>query len=194
MAIIGLDNLYYAKITEDENGQETYDSPKKLAKAIKVGLSVEISEAILYADNGAAETVKAFKSGKLKLEIDKIGTDAARDLTGAEVDSKGVLVYSGENNAPYVAIGFRAKNSDGKYRYFWLYKTKFAVPGTDVETQGDSINFQTPTIEGTILQREKPAGTDRHPWKVEATEGDTNLDDSVISGWFTSVYEPTFTA
>jgi len=27
MATIGLDRLYYAKITEDANGDETYDTP-----------------------------------------------------------------------------------------------------------------------------------------------------------------------
>ena len=32
MATIGLDKLYYAKITEDETGNETYETPKTLAK------------------------------------------------------------------------------------------------------------------------------------------------------------------
>ena len=32
MATIGLDMLYYAKITEDENGNETYGSPKNSPK------------------------------------------------------------------------------------------------------------------------------------------------------------------
>ena len=48
MATIGLDKLYYAKITEAENGDETYDAPKQLAKAISVDLSIELAEATLY--------------------------------------------------------------------------------------------------------------------------------------------------
>jgi phi13 family phage major tail protein len=55
MATIGLDRLYYAKITENENGEETYDTPVPLAKAITAELSVELAEATLYADDGAAE-------------------------------------------------------------------------------------------------------------------------------------------
>ena len=53
MATIGMDKLYYAKITEDENGNETYDTPKVLAKAMKADLSVELAEArkILNARN-----------------------------------------------------------------------------------------------------------------------------------------------
>lgn len=62
MATIGLDKLYYSKITENELGEETYDAPQVLAKAMTADLSVELNEATLYADDGAAEVVKEFKS------------------------------------------------------------------------------------------------------------------------------------
>ena len=52
MATIGLDKLFYAPITEDENEEETYGTPVQLAKAISVELSVELAEAVLYADDG----------------------------------------------------------------------------------------------------------------------------------------------
>ena len=45
MATIGLDKLYYAKITEAENGEETYGKPTQLAKAMSADLSVELAEA-----------------------------------------------------------------------------------------------------------------------------------------------------
>ena len=60
MATIGLDKLYYADITEDEDGDETYGTPKVLAKAISADLSIELAEAILYADDGASEVVPGF--------------------------------------------------------------------------------------------------------------------------------------
>ena len=41
MATIGLDKLFYAKITEDESGDETYATPVQLAKAMTADLSVE---------------------------------------------------------------------------------------------------------------------------------------------------------
>ena len=95
MSTIGLDSLFYAPITENATGEETYGTPVKLAKAISCELSVELAEAILYADDAAAEVVKAFKEGKLTLGVDDIGVTHAKALTGAEVDSKGVLVSSG---------------------------------------------------------------------------------------------------
>ena len=42
-------------------------TPAQLAKAISAELSVELAEATLYADDGAAEIVKEFKSGTLAL-------------------------------------------------------------------------------------------------------------------------------
>ena len=86
MATIGLDRLYYSKITEDSNGEETYATPSVLAKAITAELSVELVEAILYADDGAAEVVKDFNSGTLTLGMDDIGPTVAADLTGASTD------------------------------------------------------------------------------------------------------------
>ena len=151
MATIGLDKLYYATITEDASGNETYGTPKQLAKAITAELSIELNEATLYADDGQAEIVKEFKSGTLTLGIDDIGHDVAADLVGAVVDKNGVLISRGEDNASPVAIGFRAKKSNGKYKYYWLYRVLFGIPATNLATKGDSITFSTPTIEGNIL-------------------------------------------
>ena len=191
MATIGLDKLYYAPITEDANGNETYGTPVQLAKAISADLSIELNEATLYADDGQAEAVKEFKSGTISLGIDELGSDVAAELVGARVDSNGVLVSSGEDVSQYVAIGFRAKKSNGKYKYYWLYRVLFGVPATNLATKGDSITFSTPTIEGTILQRNKVDGNNKHLWKAEVTENDSNA--SVISTWYSAVYEPTYT-
>ena len=191
MATIGLDKLYYATFTEDEQGAETYDTPKPLAKAISAELSVELAEAILYADDGASEIVKEFKSGTITLGIDDIGAAVAADLIGARVDGNKVLVSATEDGGKGVAIAFRAAKANGTYRYFWLYRVKFAVPATSLTTKGDSIEFSTPEIEGTILHRNKPDSAGKHPWKAEADEA--TATGSVITDWYNAVYEPTFT-
>ena len=193
MATIGLDKLYYAKITEDKDGNETYASPVQLAKAISADLSVELAEATLYADDGAAEIVKVFKSGTLSLGVDDLGGTVASDLTGSTIDSNGVVISAAEDGGDPVAIGFRAKKSNGKYRYFWLYRVKFGIPATALATKGDSITFSTPTIEGTIMRRNKLDAKGKHPWKAEVTDGDV-LDPDVITNWYKQVYEPYFGA
>ena len=188
MATIGLDKLFYADITEDEKGNETYGKPKQLAKAISADLSVELNEATLYADDGQAEAVKEFKGGTLSLGVDDIGHAVAADLVGAKLDKNGVLVSGSEDTSKYVAIGFRAKKANGKYKYYWLYKVLFGVPATNLATKGDSISFQTPTIEGSIFRRNKLDGNKNHPWKAEVKE--TSENAAVINKWYDAVYEP----
>jgi phi13 family phage major tail protein len=193
MATIGLDKLYYSKITEDADGNETYATPIPLAKAMTADLSVELAEATLYADDGAAEIVKEFKSGTLSLGIDDLGATIASDLTGSTIDSDGVVISAAEDGGAPVAVGFRAKKANGKYKYYWLYRVKFGIPATNLATKGDSITFSTPTIEGTILRRNKADANGKHPWKAEATEGDASVSSSIIGAWYNEVYEPTYT-
>ena len=83
--------------------------------------------------------------------------------------------------------------SNGKYRYYWLYRVKFGIPATNLATKGDSITFSTPTIEGTIMRRNKEDAFGKHPWKAEVTEGAEGVDQEVIDGWYEEVYEPVAT-
>jgi len=193
MATIGLDKLYYAPITEDSaTGYETYGTPVMLAKAISAELSIELAEGTLWADDGAADTIKEFKSGTLTLGVDDIGKTVAAKLTGATIDENGVLISASGDGGEPVAIGFRAKKANGKYRYFWIYRVKFSIPSTNLATKGDSITFSTPSIEGTVFRRNKPDGNGRNPWKAEVNEDDTDVPQGVINGWYTAVYEPSF--
>ena len=194
MATIGLDKLYYSKITEDADGNETYATPIPLAKAMTADLSVELAEATLYADDGAAEIVKEFKSGTLSLGIDDLGATIASDLTGSTIDSDGVVISAAEDGGAPVAVGFRAKKANGKYKYYWLYRVKFGIPTTNLATKGDSITFSTPTIEGTIMRRNKADMSGKHPWKAEATEGDAKVSSTIITDWYDQVYEPNYGA
>ena len=115
------------------------------------------------------------------------------DLLQAIGAKRGMLISGGEDGGTPVAIGFRAKKSNGKYKYYWLYRVKFGIPATNLATKGDSITFSTPTIEGTILRRNKVDGNGKHPWKAEVTEGDSAVTADTITNWYKEVYEPSYT-
>lgn len=189
MAQIGLNDLFYAPITEDANGNETYGIPVRLAKAITAGLSINSDNATLYADDGADVIIRDFVNGTLSLNVNDLGNTVAAALTGASVDANGVLVSSGEDVHPAVAIGFASRSAKGGYRYFWLYRVVFAIPNIDLNTKGETVSFATPTIEGTISRRNKLSG-DKHPWKAEVKAGDAGVSSTTINNWFNAVYEP----
>lgn len=194
MATIGLDRMYFASITEDADGNETYGTPEKLAKAMTVEMEIEVLEATLYADDGPAESVKEFGTGTITLGVDDIGVNTAEKLTGAQIDENHVVISQSEGDGLPVALGFRAKKSNRKYRYYWLYRVIFGIPATNLTTKGEEITFSTPTIEGTILRRNKLDSNGRHPWKAEANEDDASVPRNVITGWYAQVYEPSFPA
>lgn len=181
MATIGLRDLYRAPITVDESGKETYGTPMRMAKAISAEMSVEVAEAILYADDGADEVVKEFISGELTLNVNDLMPADLAAILGQTQDADGV-VYAGEDDEPpYMAIGFRAKKANGMYKYIWLYKVKFAIPSENYNTKGDSIEFTTPEITGQFIKR--PDGK----WKAEHVAIPT---EAAAASWFNAVREP----
>lgn len=187
MPTVGLRSIYYAPIKSAADGRETYGTPKLLAKAISAEFSIDMAEATFYADDMAQAKITEFKGGKIKLGIDELGRENTKALLGSSIDGKGVSVSSSEDRPQPVAIGFCAPRHDGRTQYTWLYKVLFAIPDQSYATKGDSIEFNTPTIEGAILPRVK-AVEGKHPWLVNAIEGES--DATVVSGWFSSVYEP----
>ena len=146
MATIGLRDLYRAPITIGTSGAEEYGTPVRMAKAISAELSVEVAEAILYADDGADEVVKEFVSGEITLNVNDLLPADLAALLGQKQDADKVVYGSDSDEAPYTAIGFRAKKAGGTYKYIWLYKVKFAIPDENYTTKGDSIEFTTPEI------------------------------------------------
>lgn len=66
------------------------------------------------------------------------------------------------------------------------------IPATNLTTKGESIEFSTPSIEGTVTRRNKVDGQGKHPWKAEVSEDDTGVLPATISGWYEEVYEPDY--
>ena len=179
MATIGLKDLYMSKITQSGE-TETYGTPVRLAKAISAEMSVETAEEILYADDGADEVVKEFVSCELKLNVNDLTPAMTAELLGQSVDEDGVVYASDGDTAPYVAVAFRAKKPNGKYKYVWLYKGTFGIPDESYETKGDGIEFKTPELTGTFVKR--PDGK----WKADAVLETTS---TAAQCWFSQVRE-----
>ncbi len=156
MAQIGLKYLVCAKVNET-NTDVTYDKGMVMSNAIKADVSIEINEAKLYADDRIVENIKEFKSGKVSLNGDNL-TYAVQSLilghTLETLQNGEKLIAKGDDDGAFVGVGFYATTIKGgvrKYRAIWLRKVKFGIPNESLETKGDAINFQTPTIEGTVL-------------------------------------------
>ena len=152
MAKIGLSNLIWSRLTEGSDGTPSYDGAKTLAKAVSASVSVTNNSATLYADNVLAENDTAFQSGTITLGVDDDADATFAELLG-HTNNAGVVTKSATDTAPFVAVGrIITKMVSGVlyYKAEVLYKVKFAEPSQDDNTKGESIEFGTSSIEGTI--------------------------------------------
>lgn len=181
MAHIGLKDLYVSKITETD-GVSVYGTPYRLAKAISADLSVELITAKLHADDAVDENIREFDSGSLKLNINDILPEQLALLLGQTVDGDNVVYSKAIDEAPYYAVGFRAKKPGGYYKYLWLYRGQFTIPSESYKTKGESIEFTTPEITYEFEKRADES------WRAEVV---ALPNSAVAAAWFTAVKEYT---
>ena len=179
MATIGLSKPYYA-IYAEAGGVGSYSDGAVMGKATEANISIETTEDNnLYGDNGLAETDRRFANGTLTLSTTDLSQEVSKAILGlteqAITGIDGVtdtsvkeLVYDDAQVTPYLGVGFIIKkkvNGAYKWRGVVLPKVMFSVPEDAATTQGESIEWQTPELTGTIMRDDSAT----HVWKKEAT-------------------------
>ena len=196
MVRIGCDRFCYAVMTTEDTKTTApvYGTITEAPDIISINVNPNGSLDTLFYNDGPGDSAATL--GKIEVEINKayLSTADEKTLLGHAIDSKGGLVYGGNDSPPWVAIGYRTMKSNGKYRYVWMYKGRFVDPEINSETKGESINFQTSTIKGQFAKLVfgyKVGGVTRYVWKYDMDEDDTLVDAATITGWFTKVTMPT---
>lgn len=170
MAKVGLKYPVAAPLKEDG---KTYDTGFVIAKAIKATVTANNNDVKLHADDGVAESDKSFKDGTLSLNVDDLTLKVYADMLGHTYTEKGTgenaepekVVASTNDIAPYLGIGFYGEVKRNNQSYFqakWLKKVQFSEPNDETDTKGETVTFQTPTIEGTVFN------ADDGGWKEQA--------------------------
>lgn len=153
MAKIGLNNFRYGILTEASDGTPSYGGAKKPAKAISCSVDISNNSAMLYADDALAESDTSFQSGTVTIGIDNEDQATMAELLGHEVDASGEMIRNAEDTAPYVGLGrIIVKMVGGVYYYKveFLHKVKFSEPSQEDNTKGESLEFSTSEMEGTV--------------------------------------------
>lgn len=172
MAKIGLKYPVYALATETASAI-SYASGAVLAKAISANISIETNDVKLYADDAVCESDHSFSSGTVTIEIDDLKNAAQVALLGytegsvydASAGTK-ELKAGGNDSPAHVGFGFYGKkvvNKVPKWRAIWLKKVQFSEPADELATKGETVEFGTTTLEGTIM-----VAADGY-WKEEVT-------------------------
>ena len=186
MAIIGLKRPIIAPITEETTSATTYGAGRVLAKAISANVSINnAGTEPLYADDEASETASGFSDGTVEIGIDDLSDSIAAYILGHTITNVGgvdELVASTDDIGPYLGLGFvriRVKSGVKSYQAKIIKKVQFQEPSEETTTKGKEIEWQTPSLTGSILV---PADK---KWKRQATfatEADaTNWIDGILN-------------
>lgn len=188
MALIGLSKPYIATYVNN-NGTVTYSARTVLGKYTNLDLSLDSAdENILYADNGPAESDSQFSGGTVTVTTDDLLAAAFKTALGLTEQAISTtvttatpkwMVFDDSQNAPYFALGGVIKKKvNGAYKWvcFVLEKIKFRNPDLSVATQGETIEWQTPELEATILRSDASG----HPWFRMSSELDSEEDAVAI--------------
>lgn len=185
MPKIGLKNLYLARVLIDDPDVGTiYEVPKRLHGLIQADIKPASSTENFYSDDMTSETIFQLGDISIDLEIGDIPSDMQMYMLGAKIDSNGVIHYSNNDVAPYMAIGYEAALSKGGSRYEWLFKGKFNLPESSSKTKGDKVEYQTQKISGVFIARKSDG-----EWKTNVDSTDNEIGLRVKEKWFEKVYK-----
>ena len=185
MATIGLSKPFFA-IYSENGGVVSYANGGVLGKYTALQLQLEnASENILYADNGPAESDSGFAGGTFSVTTDDLRPDVAKAIFGLteetisaqDVTTTGAKwqVNDDDQVIPYLGVGgVLTKKVDGEVKYvaFVLEKVQFQNNGMDVTTQGETIEWQTSTLEGKLFRSDNA----KHSWRRLSTLLDSEAD------------------
>ena len=177
---IGLADVYYATLVSDASDGAVYGTPVQIVGAITANINPNGSIETLFADDGPMETAANVGQIALELTVADLPLTQMAVLLGHTAPSAGVMYKGPSDTPPWVAIGFKSLKSNGKYRYVWLLKGKFAEGEMNHETKNDAVNFQTATLTGNFVKREY----DDH-W-IKMGDEDESGGASVGTTWFTA--------
>ena len=179
---IGLENLTVAKVSKDDATGTTYAKPLKLERSIKAKISPKTSSEKLYSDDSVEDILNNFDSCDVEIELNQL-TIASRALLQGSKVVDGMLIENKDDIAPDIALGFRSKKSNGKYRYVWLLKGKFEHTEDEYETIGEKATPKTNSLKGSFYSRNDGN------WRIMEDEDSEGSKPERLKVWFDEVPE-----
>lgn len=184
--LVGCRDVVFAKMTADASTGTTYQTDLFQAPGvIEIALTAQVTNENLAADDVPIyEVINSLDGFDVSLTMASVGSDGKAYLLGNTVDTKGVLFEASDDEAPYVAMGFKTARSDGSDDYIWLYKGKFAQGDSTFHTkERGAVNWQTPVLTGTFV----PRISDK---KLRAiVNSEDSAASTIISSFFSAPYE-----
>ena len=191
MARIGFKKAKYNKHDATKNKFATLTDSKvpEFEKVVDEKFAPEYNNAELYGNDTLAESDNTFKKGTLTLTLvddnDKTDAELLGNTIATETSNKDEVTMAVDDTAPEVGYGHiipKLVNNVKKYKVEFFPRVKFTKVTHDANTRGESVEFTTVSIEGTVYPLDKefngiPAGTwEKHKTFDSLASAETYLD------------------
>ena len=147
----GIKDLVCAEVLYDdaEHGYVTGDV-FSIAGVANLEKSVDSSDDAHYYDNQPMVVISSTSADTVTIDVSAIPLDVLAKITGQFYDETTGAMVEGERNAPYFAIGYKTKTTDGDEIYVWRLKGSFNIPDqtSATEDDGTDANGQEITFTG----------------------------------------------
>ena len=191
MARIGYKKGKYNKIDASTKKYATIkDGVPCLEKVIDEKFSAEYNSAELYADDVLAECDYSFKKGTLSITVANDDDEKDAELMGNTIED-GEVTKKVSDTAPEFGYGHIVTKMVGGVRKFkveFFPRVKWTKITTDAKTRGESVEFGTTSIEGTVFPLDADfngmtAGTwEKHQTFATEAEAEAYLDELLSPG------------
>jgi phi13 family phage major tail protein len=185
MARTGFKKAKYNKIVGN-----TYEALKDtkvpmFEKVVDEKFAPEYNSAELYANDALAESDYSFKKGGLSVTIADDNDEFLAELFGNEYEAEGGVTSNIEDTAPEFGYGHIIPKIVGgvrKYKVEFFPRVKWTKVTSDNKTRGESVEFSTTALEGTVFPLEtainglKVGDWEKHHTFATLEEAETYLD------------------
>lgn len=150
----GVDNLYFARILQDDAAGFLCDTPKRLSPVAEVAKSTDSSNEAHYYDNKPLIVVASESADTITITMAPPELSILAEITGKGWDASTGMLIDGPRDNAYFAIMYRTKGTDGHYRYVSRLKGTFNIPEEDNQTENDGTDTTNTQIVFTGIMTE----------------------------------------
>lgn len=189
-SVLGLRDLYYALVTQDDANAYAAGTPAYFAPAVNATQEPASNAKTQYADDGPFDTMTSEGETKVELEATAIPLSVLALVLGKGFDAATGRMFDNGGTPPDVALSFRSVKSNGKYKYFQYLKGKFSSPSEEQSTKTDSPEPKTTKITFTAVKTIYQFDLGDVNDGVKRVVGDEDATGFSAANWFDAVQVP----
>lgn len=139
----GVEGVVIAEVTGDDNetgGGYVTGDVEPLLPVAEIGKTTESGSDAHYYDNQPMIVINSEGPDEITITGAGMTLKMLAKITGKSYDPTTGMFVDSQRQERYFALGYKTKDSDGKYRYVWRLKGTFAIPDDNHATEDDGTD------------------------------------------------------